>query len=1054
VTYRLVRPPVTPAAPPTLDPTQRAVVDHADGPLLVLAGPGTGKTTTLVEAVVQRVEDGASPDEVLVLTFSRKAADELRSRIASRLGRTVREPAASTFHSFCYSLLRAYGVGPDGRLPRLLSGAEREMRVRELLVGNANGEGLTTWPADLAPALRLRGFAAEVADLLDRARERGLDAAAVHQLGKDYDRPAWVAAGTFMSEYLDILAVRNEVDYADLVARAVELLDGSAREVCAKFTAVYVDEYQDTDPSQEALLQRLGGGGRLLVAVGDPDQSIYGFRGADVRGIMQFPDRFRRADGGEAEVKALQVCRRSGDELVDLSRTVARRIPLGELTSRRDAHRNLAAQGPISLHPPEIRLFPSVAAEVTGIADLLRRAHLLDGVPWSRMAVLVRSGVRSISTIRRALVAAGVPVSVAADEYPLSQDPAVAPLLRALELINEELKPEHAAKRELTPEVARALLLSPLGGATPTQLRALGRRLRELDREANGGLARQSPTLICEIVADPRDLAAVDDWVARPVRRLTDLLAAARRIASDGGTPAEVLWALWEGSHWARGLSDTASTEGIAGRAADRDLDAVVALFEAATRLADQQPKATVAALLEEIAAQEIPAAPYEEKAGALGAVRLLTAHRSKGLEWDLVIVAGIQEGVWPDLRRRGSVLDADALDADGPREPMTPVSLLADERRLFYVAVTRARERLVLTATSGSDDLAERPSRLLDETGLLVPDHVTTTTDVLSAPSLVARLRRTLTDPLTDQGLRAEAARCLADLATASDDDGEALVPAASPDRWWGVTADSPGVEPVRRVEEPVRLSGSAVASFDRCPRQWFLESEAKANEPSTSSQGFGSIIHALAEAVVVETMPPDLDTLVAKLDSVWHLLPYDARWQAVRDHGEATAALARFLTWHATHGRDCVGAEVEFDILVGDDIRIRGRADRIELDGDGRLVVVDLKTGKSAPTKEKLRHDPQLGVYQLATREGAFAASQVPGGAELVQLRQESYGTVKVQTQDALGDDSWAQELVTGVAAAIRAEAFPARPNERCKACRFRTSCPSGDEGGQVVS
>lgn len=1055
VTYRLVRPPVAPVAPPQLDPSQQAVVDHTDGPLLVLAGPGTGKTTTLVEAVVQRVRDGASPDEVLVLTFSRKAADELRSRIASRLGRTVREPAASTFHSFCYSLLRAYGVGPDGRLPRLLSGAEREMRVRELLVGNANGEGLTTWPADLVPALRLRGFAAEVADLLDRARERGLDAAAVHRLGTAYRRPAWVAAGSFMSEYLDVLAVRNEVDYADLVARAVELLDGPAHEVCSKFTAVYVDEYQDTDPSQEALLQRLAGAGRLLVAVGDPDQSIYGFRGADVRGIMQFPDRFRRADGAAAVVKALRVCRRSGPDLVELSRAVARRIPLGELTPRRDAHRNLAAEGPISLHPPEIRLFPSVAAEVTGIADLLRRAHLLDGVPWSRMAVLVRSGVRSIATIRRALVAAGVPVSVAADEYPLSQDPAVAPLLRALEFINEGRKPDHVAKTELTPEIARGLLLSPLGGATPAQLRSLGRRLRELDREVNEGLARQSPTLICELLADPRDLDAVEDWAARPVRRLTNLLAKARQVADDGGSPAEVLWALWDGSHWAEGLAETASGPGIAGRSADRDLDAVVALFDAAVRLEDQQPRATIGALLEEIAAQEIPAAPYEEKVGSLGAVRLLTAHRSKGLEWDLVVVAGIQEGVWPDLRRRGSVLDADALDADGPREPLTPVSLLADERRLFYVAATRARERLVLTATSGSDDLAERPSRLLDETGLDVPEHVTTTTDVLSAPSLVARLRRTLIDPLADHDLQVEAARCLADLADARDADGDALVPAASPERWWGIASDSPGIEPVRRIEEPIRLSGSAVASFDRCPRQWFLESEAKATEPATSSQGFGSIIHALAEAVVLETLPPDLDTLVARLDSVWHLLPYDARWQAVRDHREATAALSRFLSWHATHGRECVGAEVEFDILVGEDIRVRGRADRIELDGDGRLVVVDLKTGKSAPTKEKLRHDPQLGVYQLATREGAFTQSQVPGGAELVQLRQESYGKVKVQPQDPLApDDPWAQDLVTGVAAAIRAESFPARPNDRCKACRFRTSCPSGDEGGQVVT
>src|SRR4051794_37067489 len=181
--YRLVRPAGGPFAVPDLGVQQRIVRSHADGPLLVLAGPGTGKTTTLVEAVVGRVEEGASPDDVLVLTFSRKAADELRERIATRLGRTVVEPAAYTFHGFCHAVVRRYAPSPNGQAPRLLSGAEREVRIRELLRGNAAGEGKTRWPAELAPALTLRGFAREVADLLDRARERGLDGASLARLG-------------------------------------------------------------------------------------------------------------------------------------------------------------------------------------------------------------------------------------------------------------------------------------------------------------------------------------------------------------------------------------------------------------------------------------------------------------------------------------------------------------------------------------------------------------------------------------------------------------------------------------------------------------------------------------------------------------------------------------------------------------------------------------------------------------------------------------------------------------------------------------------------------
>src|SRR5581483_5740641 len=325
-----------------------AVVAHRGGPLLVLAGPGTGKTTTLVEAVVARVDEGASPDDVLVLTFSRKAADELRERIAARLGRTVVEPAAYTFHGFCHSVVRRFAPLASGQPPRLLSGAEREVRIRDLLRGNAAGEGQTRWPRELMPALPLRGFAREVADLLDRARERGLDGPGLVALGETHGRPAWVAAGRFLDEYLDVLAARDELDYAGLVAQATRLLDGPAAELCSRFAAVYVDEYQDTDPSQERLLRRIGGDGRLLVAVGDPDQSIYAFRGADVDNILEFPRRFRTRAGDEAPVVSLGVCRRMSAELLAPSRELARRIPLGSLTGERRRHRGLAATGPVA----------------------------------------------------------------------------------------------------------------------------------------------------------------------------------------------------------------------------------------------------------------------------------------------------------------------------------------------------------------------------------------------------------------------------------------------------------------------------------------------------------------------------------------------------------------------------------------------------------------------------------------------------------------------------------------------------------------------------------
>jgi len=1047
--YRLVAPPLAPPAAPSLDEAQQAVVEHADGPLLVLAGPGTGKTTTLVEAVVARVAEGSSPDEVLVLTFSRKAADELRERIATRVGRTVVEPAAHTFHGFCHAVVRGYGLAAGMQPPRLLSGAEREVRIRELLRGNAADEGLTRWPAELRPALTLRGFAREVADLLDRARERGLDAADLQRLGQEHGRAEWVAAGQFLDEYLAVLEARGELDYAGLVAEATALLDGPAAELCSRFSAVYVDEYQDTDPSQERLLRRLAGDGRLLVAVGDPDQSIYGFRGAELANITEFGKRFPRRDGSPAPVLSLQVCRRMGPELLAVSRELARRIPLGALTRERKRHRGLRAQGPAASATPEIRLFPTVADEVVAIADTMRRAHLVDGLAWDQMAVLVRSGVRSIPVVRRALVAAGVPVAVAADEIPLAHDPAVAPLLGAL----------HVAARgwdALTPELARLLLLSPLGGATPTVLRALGRRLRALARASGDDTPPPSAVLLRDAIVEPGDLSTLEDWAADPARRLARVLGEARRLVAEQATPDEVLWSLWEGSGWSRRVASTAAGHGAAARAADRDLDAVVALFEAATRLEDRRPRAGVSALLEEIAAQEIPAAPMEERVSAHGAVRLLTAHRSKGLEWDLVVVAGVQDGVWPDLRRRGSLLDADAVDHDGPRPAPSTAMLLAEERRLFYVALTRARRRLVVTAVSGVDDESERPSRFLDEVGLPTPSVGLGSGGLLASGSLVARLRRALVDEATTPARREQAALELARLAAAVDAEGELLVPAAHPDRWWGVGAPTEGAQPVRSADTRVALSGSTVSSFGMCPRRWFLDHEVHAQGVSTSSQGFGSVVHALAEAVATGAVPAEVDALMQQLDTVWHSLPFDAQWQREREHENARALLERFLRWHRDNDRELLGAEIGFTVDYGDDVVLRGRADRLERDADGGVVVVDLKTSKNPPKDKDLPTEPQLGVYQLAVREGAFAAEHPgpPGGAELVQLRQTNRGKVKVQPQPALDPTpGWADDLVSGVAQDIRAESFVARPNDMCDRCAYRTSCPAVDAGDQVV-
>ncbi len=1163
--YRLVRTGPERVDPPELDAAQQAVVDHTGGPLLVLAGPGTGKTTTLVEAVTARVEAGTDPARILILTFSRKAAVELRDRAALRLG-GARAPQATTFHSFCYGLVRAHQDTDLFADPlRLLSGPEQDVMVRTLLEGQRRIRSIR-WPDDLRAALTTRGFADEVRAVLARARELGLGPQALSSFADRIGRPDWKAAAAFLSEYLDVLDMQGTLDYAELLHRAV-LLAERTPSLASAYDAIFVDEYQDTDASQLRLLRALTGPGGTLVAFGDPDQSIYAFRGADINNILDFESAFPGA-----RVRALTVGRRSGAALLAATRLLTTRMPVPRLPSEAvRAHRNLAPVregGRV-----EVLTYPTAGAELDNIADILRRAHLEDGVPWQDMAVLVRAGGRTLPAMRRALIAAGVPTETDASDTPLRHEPAVAPLLTALRLTATEAEPtpnrtpaadpaEAAARAEAAPdttepaperspdapagdpaepgpggspddtagdpaesgrersseggagpddqagpdsapgpravpaggpdqaaepgpgrspgdfadpaggvtvEAALTLLASPLGGMDAADLRRLGRALRDEERAAGVKVPAPSDVLLARALAEPERLTAHDPAYARGAQRLGLLLRKARELLQGGGTAEEALWVLWDGTPWPQRLERSARRGGAAGRNADRDLDAVCALFDTAARAEERTGGRGALNFLEQLEAEDIAADTLTARATRSDAVRLMTAHRSKGLEWSLVVVAGVQEGLWPDLRRRGSLLEADRIGRDGLAEPLTPGALLAEERRLFYVAATRARDRLVVTAVKAPADDGDQPSRFLTELGVPPRDVTGRPRRPLAVAALVAELRATTVDPDASPALRDAAARRLARLAALTDDEDRPLVPAAHPQRWWGLYEPTRSSVPLRDRDRPVALSGSALEQLaNTCSLQWFLGREVKADTPSTAAQGFGNVVHVLADEVASGRTPADLAVLMERLDSVWDALAFDAPWKSRQEKDNARAALERFLRWHTTDrgGRAAVATEHEFDVTLeaGDvAVRIRGSMDRVESDPQGRAYVVDFKTGKSAPTRDEVARHPQLAVYQLAVREGAVdevfdGLRPAPGGAELVQLRQgapvrEGGETVpKVQAQQPL-DGEWVGDLLATAAGRVLDERFAPAAGRHCDHCSFRSSCSARPEGRQTV-
>ena len=1020
------------------------VVGEATGPLLVLGAAGTGKTTLLVEAVAARVAAGDSP--ALVFAATRQAASELRDRIVRLGGRTTLAPQVMTIHAFCLALLRRWADAEDA-LPTLLTAPEQEFRIRELLRGWRG-----SWPDELAAAIGTRSFAQQVRAVLARARQLTLDPDQVADAGARAGEAGWVALGEFLAEYLDVLDAEGALDYAELVHRARILLARGevATVVRRQFGAVFVDDWCELDPAQIALVRALVPDGMPVVALADPDTSIYRFRGAHPRATAEFVRLFAgpsvtpavtvlgRAWGqGAAQAAALaSVTRRLGTPAVDATDARAYRSPVA------------AGRGRV-----QVCTLPDEVAQARHIAGELRAAHLDEGVPWGEMAVLVRSGRRQIPPLARALADAGIPVEVAGDEIGLASELAVRPLLLALDVAGRGGVPDA--------DEAHRLLLSGWGGFDAVSVRTLARLLRGADSTTGGTPA---PTLVAEALAGLRKVPDGMDVLAH--RR--DLLATATAQVVAGARPDEALWALWSGTDWPARLRAEALGSGEGAARANRDLDAIVALFQLAHESAAPAGPEGIRWFLAEVAQQQIPADSQRESAVAGRGVRVLTAHRAKGRHWAFTVVAGVQEGVWPDVRRRGSVFDAQRLTSSELGGGVVTRELVANERRLFLLACSRAQGRLLVTAVEGTEGEEDRPSRFLTELGVPVRHLVDPPSRLHTLRALVAELRRTAQDAEASPGLREAATARLARLADATDADGRPLAPDADPARWWGMHEATSLVAPPRG--DVIRLSPSQLEAVLTCPRQYFLSREVKAEPPRSSTAILGSVIHAVAERAATGELTRA--TASELLEEVWAAIPFPAAWLSASERAEADAAVERFVAWQAGHEHaDLVGVEVPFEARVeveGEVVVLAGKVDRLERTSTGDLRVVDFKTGRSLPTQADAAASPQLGVYQLAIEAGGFE-EHAPGahsaGASLVYLRHDAtpgwpkdFRQPSLAEKPHLGDDpdehehpTWVHQQVASARRVLASGAFDARPGGHCQWCAVRSSCPA--RSGQVV-
>jgi superfamily I DNA/RNA helicase/RecB family exonuclease len=1019
------------------EPGQRGIVR-------VLGGPGTGKTELLIDTAAAHIAAGADPESVLLLTGSARLGTRARGRVTAALlgdsGEVTREPLVRTLHSYAFAVLRLAAQRAGDPPPRLITSAEQDGIIRELLAGDLEDgdDASVNWPVHLRPALGTAGFATQLRDLLARCTERGVDAAELRRIGRRAGRPEWVAAGRFAQVYEQVMLLRSAVGMAapqaTLPALGAAELVGAALEAFAvdpalldaersRIRLLLVDDAQHLDPQAALLVRVLAAGAKLMVIAGDPSQTVFGYRGADPA-LLHGPD--------DQPTVVLTESHRCAPAVARAVSAMAGRLP-GVDASRALTSVDGSDQGTLT-----VRIAGSPHAESAMIADALRRAHLVDGVPWSQMAVLVRSVPRTGIALVRALTAAGVPVQQQPDSAPPAGHPAVAALLTALEVTADGL----------TGDQALALLCGPIGRVDPVTLRQLRRALRRLDR---GQVPREFGELLVEAVTTDLDLP---DQLARPVRRVRALLDAARRSAAAGQDPRFVLWQAWHHSGLQRRWQAALQRQGAAAAAAGRDLDAVTALFDTAEQYVARTAAASLTGLIDHLRALAW-AGGGEDGADTEG-VTVLSPHAALGREWEFVVIAGLQEGLWPNTIPRGGVLGTqqllDIVDGVGDVPGLSASApLLVEERRLLVAALGRARRRVLVTAVdSDTGDAALLPSAFCDELAALAtaddegfvasPIHAP---PVLTPAALVGRLRAVVCAPegAVEQRDRHCAATQLARLAAAG-------VPGADPAQWYSSTTMSTEAPMWDGDQHTVTLSPSTLQTLTDCPLRWLLERHGGGTGRDLRS-ALGSLVHA----VVADSGRTEAQ-LFAELEKVWQQLPFDSPWYADNELERYRAMLSIFTTWREqTRGELTeVGTELDVTGLVADGadgprVQVRGRVDRLERDSEGRLVVVDVKTGKSPVTKADAQQHAQLALYQLAIAEGVVQQGDQPGGGRLVYPAKPSRDGATERLQDPMGEldrQEW-RNRVTAAAAATAGPHFVARINDGCANCPVRAMCPA---------
>lgn len=942
-----------------------------NAPLVVVGAPGSGKSSLLRERIRFLVEDqGIHPDQVRLLTPSRGQANLIRDDVGLALGKPTRGSLVKSVAAFAFDIVRHDALERGAEAPRLRSGAEVDEDIASVLAEQLRSGGGPPWPEALGPAVRaLPAFRTELRELMARATEYGLEPEDLRRLSRLH--PAWAAAAEFVEDYRRVVARSrpHEFDTPELLRLAASLVEAGYQDRPA-LRAVLVDDVQDFSPASLSLLDALANSGVHLSVCGEPDVASHTFRGSEPEGLA------RLAQGWGVNPVVLPTVYRHGPTLRHAVAVVTQRVGSALAGSQRKAPA-VASDSP---DPFVGVISPSAAREARDIAQILHDLHDRHDIAYQEMAVVVRRSA-DIAPLARALRLGAVPVDISG-RFALSDHPASRELvLWVLAAISPD---------SIDEDIAVELVTGLYGRCDLRWVRRLRRALRFTEA------TEQKPqvTSLASLLGEHHPPIGLPQSLQRDLARIWALLGGIRQLPPESSA-AVLLSHAWQLSGLEAEWSERAEHPESPSLFFAQSLLQVGALVRSAERFHDSHHGVSAQLYLESVLRADVDEDVVMPELERLG-VSVLTPAAIAGREWDVVVLAGLNEHVWPNTRLRGSLLGAPLVARVVRGSGDEPIDegriVLDDELRMAALSMSRAKRHLIISAVNSED---RQPSALFNLLAPLCQIHPSQEGGAGSSRELVGQFRRAL---LSQHGDDPDAAAALVTLAKRG-------VPGADPSQWWGL-AEASSSAPVFDGD-PVPLSPSALTDIESSALDWFLGKVAPEDLPA--SVGVGSLVHK-----AMQLAPWGSEAALAEIvDERWQLIDTESAWQSSalrRQVGLYLRALAQYLADRSAEGVELVASEFRFEVAV-DDVILRGSVDRIERQPDGSIVVVDLKTG--ALTSEKdAQADPQLQSYQLAMTEpvvaGSLGISEGAHEAWLLFVRQGKAGRAYTITrQPGLGRD-----------------------------------------------